>query len=75
MPKLQKSNNNKNNNKKYIFLTFDNINYKINRQNLLHILSVLTNENQENITDEEILILIKKFNLNDEFFLSKINEL
>ena len=75
MPKLQKPNNNKNNNEKYIFLTLDNINYKINRQNLLHILSVLTNKNQENITDEEILILIKKFNLNDEYFLSKINEL
>ena len=75
MPKLQKSNNNKNNNEKYIFLTLDNINYKINRQNLLHILSVLTNKNQENITDEEILILIKKFNLNDEYFLSKINDL
>ena len=75
MPKLQKPNNNKNNNEKYIFLTLDNINYKINRQNLLHILSVLTNENQENITDEEILILIKKFNLNDEYVLSKINDL
>ena len=75
MPKLQKPNNNKNNNEKYIFLTLDNINYKINRQNLLHILSVLTNKNQENITDEEILILIKKFNLNDEYVLSKINDL
>ena len=60
---------------KYINLLYNKKNYKINKYKLVKVLSILENCEIQDISDEEIKNLVKKYSLFDEVFLENINNI
>jgi len=56
-------------------VTFKDKIYKLDNKKVIYVLSRLTNKNLDNINEDEIVKLMKKYELYDEIFLENINKL
>lgn len=58
----------------FIEITHDCKEFKVSKAKILFVLNKLTNKKLENLKESELLSLMKKFSLMDEYFLEKLSK-